>query len=171
MRRSDWGLGRGPSMSLGECQAALEDARQTAAHLQEQYLRAAAAVEQTRRQAERDTAARITERVRNFSVRLLDVADNLERALSHASGDDALRPGVQATLQQLLTALQQEGVTPIPAAPGAPFDPQYHEAIAGQPAAVAYDTVLEVTQTGYLLHGQVLRPTRVIVATPQPAGD
>lgn len=170
MFRNSWGGGRGPSMSLGECQAALDDARQTAAQFQDQYLRAAAAIEQTRRQAERDTAARIAERVRGFSTRMLDVADNLERALAHASGDDALRPGVQATLQQLLTALQQEGVTPIPAEPGTTFDPQYHEAIAGQPAAVTHDTVLEVTQTGYLLNGQVLRPTRVIVATPLHTG-
>lgn len=166
MNRNDRGAGRGSAMSLGECQAALDEARETAAQFQNQYLRAAAAIEQTRRQAERDTAARIAERMRGFSTRMLDVADNLERALAHAAGDDALRPGVQATLQQLLAALQHEGVTPIATQPGAAFDPQYHEAIAGQPADVAHDTVLEVTQTGYLLNGQVLRPTRVVVATP-----
>lgn len=153
-------------MSLGECQAALADARQEAAQFQEQYLRAAAVIESTRRQAERDTAARIAERVRSFSTRLIDVADNLERALAHAPVGDALRPGVEATLQQLLSALRQEGVTPIAVEPGVAFDPQYHEAVAGRAAAVEQDTVLEVTQTGYNFNGQVLRPARVIVATP-----
>jgi molecular chaperone GrpE len=153
-------------MSLGECQAALADARQEAAQFQDKYLRAAAAIEGVRRQAERDAATRISERVRGFSARLIEVADNLERALTHAPADDTLRPGVQATLQQLLTALRQEGVTPIAVEPGAAFDPQVHEAIAGHAADVAHDTVVEVSQTGYLLDGVVLRPARVIVATP-----
>lgn len=166
MNRDDRRAGRGSSMSLGECQAALEDAREQAAQFQDKYLRAAAAIEQTRRQAERDAAARIVERVRSFSARLIDVADNLERALTHAAEGDALRPGVQATLQQLLAALRQEGVTPIEIAPGAAFDPQFHEAIVGRPANVTRDTVVEVTQNGYLFNGQVLRPARVVVATP-----
>lgn len=165
MNRDDRGMRRG-AMSLGECQAALEDARQEAAQFQSQYLRAAAAIEQTRRQAERDAGAQLAERVRSLSTRLIDVADNLERALLHAPEGDALRPGVEATLHQLLTVLRQEGVTPIAVAPGSAFDPQFHEAVAGRPADVSSDTVVEVTQSGYLLNGQVLRPARVIVATP-----
>src|SRR5688572_18684492 len=109
-----WDRGRRGSMSLGECQAALQSARQEAAELQERYLRAAAEVENGRKQAEREAARRLAERVRAFSLRLLEVADNLERALAHAPQDDALRPGVLATLQQLQGALRQEGVLPIP---------------------------------------------------------
>ena len=166
MSTHDTAPGRRPAQSLGECQAALEAAQQEAAELRDKYLRAAAASENARRQAERDAAARVTERMRRFSTRLLDVADNLERALAHAPEGDALRPGVQATLQQLLTALRHEGITPLPVQPGAAFDPQYHEAISGHAADVAHDTVAEVAQTGYLLDGQVLRPARVVVATP-----
>ncbi len=153
-------------MSLGECQVALQAAQQEVAELRDKYLRATAAIGNTRKQPERDAATRINERVRSFSLRLLDVADNLERALAHAPEGDALRPGVQATLQQLRSALRQEGVTPILVEPGIAFDPQYHEAIAGHAADVAHDTVVEVTQTGYTFDGQVLRPARVVVVTP-----
>jgi molecular chaperone GrpE len=156
-------------MSLGECQAALEAARQEAAELHNKYLRAAAEIENARKRAERDAGAQVARRLRDFSTRLLDVADNLERALAHAPAGDALRPGVQATLQQLQAALRQEGVEAIPVAVGAPFDPQIHEAVGGHPADVERERVAEVTQTGYTFDGQLLRPTRVIVALPATA--
>ncbi len=52
--------------------------------------------------------------------------------------------------------------------PGAAFDPHQHEAIAGHAADVAHDTVVDVAQNGYTFEGQVLRPARVVVATPAP---
>ena len=157
---------RRPIMSLGECQMALEASRQEVADLRDKYLRTAAALENKRKQAERDTAMRVAERVRVYSARMIEVADNLERALAHSGGGDPLYPGVRATLQQLHAALRQEGVEPIVVAEGAPFDPQVHEAIAGYAADVARDTVAEVTQTGYTLDGLLLRPARVVVAHP-----
>ncbi|HEU4323707.1 MAG TPA: nucleotide exchange factor GrpE [Roseiflexaceae bacterium] len=153
-------------MSLGECQAALSAVQQQVAELNDKYLRVAAALDNTRKQAERDATQRVSARARAFAARLIEVSDNLERALAYAPADNPLRPGVQATLQQLQTALRQEGVEPIAVEPGAPFDPHFHEALAGEVADVAFDTVREVTQTGYLFEGQVLRPARVIVAHP-----
>jgi molecular chaperone GrpE len=161
---------RGGGMSLGECQAELSAARQESAELHDKYVRAVAALENKRKQAERDTTARVAERVRSYSARMIEVADNLERALSHAAAGDALYPGVRATLQQLQAALRQEGVEPLVVTPGAPFDPQLHEAISGYAADVAHDTVAEVTQAGYTLERQLLRPARVVVAHP-PRGD
>jgi molecular chaperone GrpE len=165
--------GRRGTMSLGECQAALDSARQEAAELRDQYMRAAAEIENTRKRAERDAATQIAQRLRRFSAALIEVADNLERALVHAPEGDPLRPGVVATLQQLRAALRQEGVEPIPLEVGDPFDPQLHEAIAGHPADVTHDTVAEITQTGYTFDGQLLRPARVVVAVPggEPPGS
>jgi len=114
-------------MSLGECQSKLEVVRQELAEMRDKYLRVAATTDNTRKQAERNAAVRANERVRSFSLSLLEVVDNLERALQHASLDDALRPGVEATRQQLLAALRQEGVVPLPTQPGAAFDPQIHK--------------------------------------------
>jgi len=113
-------------MSLGECQVALAAARQETDELRDKYMRAVADSENIRKRAERDAAAQIARRMRNFSARLIEVADNLERALAHAPQGDPLRPGVQATLEQLQAALRQEGVQPIPVQVGTAFDPQYH---------------------------------------------
>jgi len=153
-------------MSLGECQAALAAANEELAQLRDQQLRTTAEIANARKRAERDATAQSTQRLRDFSVRLIEVADNLERALSHAPEGDPLRPGVQATLQQLQDLLRQQGVAPIPVRIGDMFDPQIHEAIAGHPADVTREAVAEVTQTGYMIDGQVLRPARVVVAMP-----
>jgi molecular chaperone GrpE len=161
--------GRGPIMSLGECQMALEASRAEVAEFRDKYIRAVAALDNKRKQAERDTNMKLTERVRGYSARMIEVADNLERALVHVGEGDPLYPGVRATLQQLQSALRQEGVEPLAVEPGAPFDPQIHEAISGYAADVPRDTVVEITQTGYTLDGQVLRPARVVVAHPPRA--
>ena len=159
---------RARAMSLGECQAALASAEQQRIELNDKYLRAVAANENARKQAEREAAQQTQQRLAAFALRLLDVADNLERALAHAAHDDPLRAGVQATYQQLQAALGQEGIQPIQVDIGAPFDPHRHEAISAQPADVAQDSVAAVTQAGYTFDGQVLRPARVVVAVPRP---
>ena len=158
------------AMSLGECQMALAIAQQQAAEFNDKYLRAAAVIDTMRKNAERDTTQRINQRIRSFALRLIEVADNLERALAHATEDNPVRVGVQATLEQLQAELRQEGIIPISAEVGMPFNPYEHEAIGGHEAEVAQDTVDEIIQTGYTFEGQLLRPTRVIVAHPTRTG-
>jgi molecular chaperone GrpE len=151
------------AMSPEEYQAALTAARQENAELRDKYLRAAAAIENTRKQAERDAEQRVNQRLRSLYTRLVEVADNLERALSYAAEDDPLAPGVRATLRQLLDVLRREGVVPIEVAPGAPFDPRFHEAVETHVGDVPETRVAEIRQPGYLFEGEVLRPVRVVV--------
>lgn len=157
------------TMTLEECQAALASARQENAELRDKYLRTAATIENTRKQAERDAAQRANQRLRSFYTRLLEIADNLERILAHMSAEDLLYPGIQAALHQMQTALRQDGLTPITVDVGAPFDPQIHEAITTQEADVDHATVAEILQSGYMFDGQVLRPARVAVTVPARA--
>ena len=147
--------------------AIIADLRQQNEELRDKYLRAAAAIENTRKQAEREATQRTNQRLRSLYLRLLEVADNLERALAHAKEGDPLRPGVQATLQQLEAVLRQEGVNRIDVEPGMPFDPLIHEAIGTEAGNVDQPTVAEVVQNGYMFDGQVLRPARVTVLTPE----
>lgn len=156
--------------TLEECRAELTAARQEAAELRDNYLRAAAAIENARKQAERDAAHRANQRLRRFYTRLWEVADNLERALAHAPEENTLRPGVQATLQQLQAALRQEGITPIAVEVGDAFDPQIHEAVTTQEADVDQATVAEILRSGYAVDGEMLRPARVVVTIPARAG-
>jgi molecular chaperone GrpE len=101
---------------------------------------------------------------------LLPVIDNFERALAAAkqAGDTGpLAQGVSMVLTQLLDLLPRHGVTPIEAA-GKQFDPNLHQAVMQRPAAdQPPGTVLDVLERGFMIHDRVLRPARVVVASPE----
>ena len=68
---------------------------------------------------------------------------------------------IQRKLQGILEA---EGVKRIEAV-GSQFDPNFHEAVAQEPAVgVESGRVIEITQQGYLLGDRVIRPAQVRVA-------
>ncbi|MYM64509.1 nucleotide exchange factor GrpE [Pseudomaricurvus sp. HS19] len=138
------------------------------AEAQEQALRAQAEAQNARRRAEQDI-----EKAHKFGQEklvndLLPIVDNLERALeAMAEVDEALKPvveGVELTLksfQDTLARHKVEAVNPV----GEPFDPQLHQAMAMVPAPDAEpNTVINVFQKGYTLHGRLVRPAMVVVA-------
>jgi molecular chaperone GrpE len=149
-------------MTLGEYRAVLSEARSEADEFRDKYLRAVAEAENARKWAERDTQARATENQRRLLRQLLEVIDNLERALARPADAAALHQGVEMTLRQLTRVLAQAGVERIGVEPGQPFDPSYHEAVEARTGDVPQDTVVEVEQPGYLHDGVVLRPARVV---------
>jgi molecular chaperone GrpE len=97
---------------------------------------------------------------------LVEVVDNLERALQAAGSAEDLKRGVEMILRQMQDVLRKYGVREVQAA-GAPFDPTLHEAVSREerPGATV-PTVVEELQRGYLLHDRLLRPARVKVAVP-----
>jgi molecular chaperone GrpE len=154
---------RAAPTTLDECQTVLAEARSEADELRDKYLRAVAEAENARKWAERDAQTRATESQRRLLRQLLEVIDNLERALTAPGEPSGLRQGVEMTLRQLTRVLAQAGVERIAVESGQPFDPMYHEAVEVRPGDVFEDTVVEVVQLGYLHHGVVLRPARVVV--------
>ena len=98
---------------------------------------------------------------------LLDVADNLDRALETItpSSSDAFVDGVRMTRDGMHAAFRANGIQLIDPS-GVAFDPNLHEAVAqadpGQ-EGLAAGTVRETFQVGYTLHDRVLRPARVSV--------
>jgi molecular chaperone GrpE len=154
---------RAAPTTLDECQMVLAKVRSEADDLRDKYLRAIAEAENARKWAERDAQARAIEGQRRLLRQLLDVVDNLERALAIPAEPSGLRQGVEITLRQLERVLAQVGVERIAVEPGQPFDPLYHEAVEARPGDVSQDTVVEMVQSGYLHDGVVLRPARVIV--------
>lgn len=98
---------------------------------------------------------------------LLPVMDNMSRALDagdkHEEGQ--LLAGLNLVADQLRGTLAGHGLEEIEVEPGTMFDPEYHEAIVAQ-ASDEFDegTVTQVLERGYLLHGKLLRPAKVIVA-------
>ena len=90
--------------------------------------------------------------------------DNLQRAIESNAGGDTLRGGVEQTLRGFEAVLSSEGVKAIEVR-GEPFDPHVAEAMGTAPAdGMADDTVVEVTEKGYKLGDELLRPAKVIVA-------
>jgi len=147
-------------------QQLLVEADQRAKDHWEQYLRAAAELDNVRKRAQRDIEAANRYGLEKFAAELLPVRDSLELAVQNSGRADArsLREGQEATLQLLARALEKLGVTVIDPL-GEPFDPARHEAMMAQPSNTAEpNSVLKVVQPGYELNGRLLRPARVIVA-------
>ena len=101
---------------------------------------------------------------------LLQVRDNLHRALdaaslgSESSPASGLRDGVAMCVKQLDDVLKKYGATEIPAE-GQPFDPNCHEAISQMPSPDhPQGTILHVATSGFRLHDRVIRPSQVVVS-------
>ena len=138
----------------------------------ENYLRAAAELENVRKRAARDVDNARKYAIERFGAELLGVRDSLELGLQSDANADAgqIKAGSEATLKLLTTTMERFGVVEIDPQ-GEPFDPDLHEAMTMQPSAeVEPGTVLTVFQKGYTLNGRLLRPARVVVAE-QPADD
>lgn len=139
--------------------------------LENQLLRTKADMENMRRRQERELAEAHKYSVGDIVRRLLEVVDNLERALSQKAegeGVAALYTGVELTLKLLQGTLEKYGVKVIDPV-GAPFNPDLHEAMTMQESTEhAPGTVLTVLQKGYQLHDRLLRPALVVVSKEQP---
>jgi molecular chaperone GrpE len=129
------------------------------------FLLAAADLENYKKRTERDFRRILTDRRRTMLERFLPVLDNLERALESDAAGEALRNGIEQTLRGFKAVLDAEGVSPVDVA-GKQFDPQVAEAIGTSEArdGIADDTVVEVSEKGYTIDGELLRPAKVIVA-------
>lgn len=96
--------------------------------------------------------------------RFLPVYDNLCRALSAETADEAYKRGVELIFNQLLSVFQGLGVTEI-AAEGQPFDPQLHNAVMHvEDESVGENTVVQELQKGFRLGDRVIRFSMVKVA-------
>jgi len=159
-----------PEASAGS----VEEMQQLAARYKEeaernwqQFLHAAADLENYKKQAARQRDEAVQRARTSLLIVMLTVVDNLERALAHAGGGpEAVVEGIRMTHRQVLDVLANLGVRPLDAA-GKAFDPRYHEAVdvaSHTDAGVTPGTVVGELQRGYLLNGEVLRPARVRVA-------
>ena len=101
--------------------------------------------------------------------KVLTVADDFDRAIEArpaAIADDPWFEGIAAIDRKLRQLLESEGVTEIDAAPGRPFDPREHEAIANVAGTGKPDgEIVESIRRGYRLRDRVIRPALVAVAS------
>ncbi|HJM40923.1 MAG TPA: nucleotide exchange factor GrpE [Candidatus Thalassarchaeaceae archaeon] len=116
-----------------------------------------------RRRAATDRAELIKFAGFNLSGRILPVLDNLDKALE-AAEEGPLADGVRLTRDNLLEALQSEGLKQIEV--GSEFDPNTMEALTTLPASEEHPdgTVIDTLESGWMYKDRVLRPARVVVA-------
>ncbi len=166
----------GPALNTQDTEA-LAQAHEEIATLKDQILRAVAETENLRRRSQRELEEAGKYAVTGFARDLVGVVENLFRAadsLPRDGGTDpALAPiiqGIEMTLSEFTTLLERHHITRIDPI-GQPFDHNLHQAVAQietteQPAG----TVVQVMQSGYVIHDRLLRPAMVGVAKP-PAGS
>jgi molecular chaperone GrpE len=104
----------------------------------------------------------------NTARELLLVIDNLERALAHVTPgtDKNLLMGLEMVLGQFRSAIEKGGVTRIEAL-GKEFDPNLHEAVGQEPSDKPSGQIVREELKGYLIHGRLLRPTKVVISSGQ----
>lgn len=165
--QADAGEGAGEE-SVEALQAKIESLSAAMDAAKEQVLRSQAEAQNARRRAEQDV-----EKAHKFGQEkllqdLLPVVDNLERALAAMDTDNpdlkAVVEGIELTHKSFIDALAKykvESVNP----KGEPFDPELHQAMTMVPNPdVEPNTVIDVFQKGYTLHGRLVRPAMVVVS-------
>lgn len=137
------------------------------------YRKAASEFDEARLRLRREIAKDVERGRREILADLLEVVDNLDRAIDSAkmanATADALLQGVEMVRRQFLAKLEGLGVTRIEAA-GQAFDPALHEAVTTVPASSPDDDgrIVGVVRHGYRIGDDVLRPAAVAVAKGAP---
>ena len=153
---------------LNRLQGELAELKAKSADLADQFLRAKAEAENARRRAADEVAKARKFGIESFAESLLPVCDSLDAALAIENATaEQLREGSDATLRQLMSALERNKVVIVNPEAGTKFDPHQHQAISMVPADQEANTVVSVLQKGYLIFDRVLRPALVTVAAPK----
>jgi molecular chaperone GrpE len=132
----------------------------------DRLLRLAADFENYKKRAARERQEYVALANERLIAELLPILDDLERALSAAEQhqEAQLEEGVRLVHRSLAALLERQGVTPIET--DGKFDPHVHEALLSQPSEAEEGSVIDVVQRGYKLGERVVRPARVVVASP-----
>ncbi|WP_198336284.1 nucleotide exchange factor GrpE [Psychrobacter celer] len=139
---------------IAELEGEVKQARETTARANAEAYNA-----QKRMEQEADKSKKFA--LQKFAKELLEVVDNLERAIENADASDPVTEGVQLTHKALLSVLNKNGIEVIDPQ-GEKFNADVHEAV-GIDADADADVVGTVLQKGYSLNGRLLRPAMVRV--------
>ncbi|GMG87098.1 nucleotide exchange factor GrpE [Biformimicrobium ophioploci] len=153
---------------LATLQEEIASLNDSLASAKDQALRMQAEAQNARRRAQLDV-----EKAHKFAVEkllrdLLPVVDNLERALAAIDREDeamkAVIEGIELTHKSFMDTLAKNSVEVVDPA-GQPFDPELHQAMTQVPnPELEPNTVMDVFQKGYTLHGRLVRPAMVVVS-------
>lgn len=133
--------------------------------LQDEKLRGLANEQNLRRRHQEELLATHKFAGQKFAAEMLPVKDYLEMALLDQSGNfEALKMGVQMTLNELNKAFENTQISAIDPKIGEKLDPHHHQAMQAEESTEEPNTILRVLKKGYMLSDRVLRPAMVVVA-------
>ncbi len=138
----------------------------------DQMIRALADAENTRKRAvkERQNASKYA--ISNFARDIINVADNLHRALE-AIPEEILKEfpqvknlvsGIEATERELIRCFEKNGIGKLEPL-NEKFDPNFHEVMFEAPMPEKENgTIIQIIEPGYIINGRILRPAKVGIA-------
>src|SRR3954452_4650002 len=154
-------------------EGSVEALTKEAAEARDKMLRTLAEMENLRKRTAREVADARLYAITGFARDVLDIADNLQRALdavpaeTRANADaglTALIEGVELTERSLLNTLEKNGVKKFDPT-GQKFDPNFQQAMYEVPdPSVPSGTVVQVVQAGFMIGERILRPALVGVS-------
>jgi molecular chaperone GrpE len=153
---------------IEELERQLAEKDKTAQEYIAKYRQAASEFDESRLRLRREISKDIERARREMLSDLLEVVDNLDRAIdagSKSSSAETLLQGIEMVRRQFLSKLEALGVKRIDSE-GMQFDPTKHEAISTVPATSMDDDgrVIGVVRHGYTIGDDVLRPAGVAVS-------
>jgi molecular chaperone GrpE len=150
---------------VADLEADYEDLADEMNTLETQLKRKQADYENYKKRAKREQERIKEHATAELIERLLDVRDNLTRALDEEDSDvETLREGVRMTLSEFDRVLDGEDVTEITPAPGDRVDPERHEVLMRVESDHPEGTVADVHRSGYEMAGEILREAQVTVS-------
>jgi molecular chaperone GrpE len=160
--------GQGPISLTDAEKVAL--AEQESASLKDKWLRAVAELENFKKRTRREIDDAVFRARQDLLSSFFPTADNLDRALELARGNDQLFKGIEMVAHEFRSALARHGIEPVPTV-GHPFDPALHEALQQVDSPDhAPGTVTFEFERGYRQGDRLLRPARVVIAGPGSKG-
>lgn len=134
--------------------------------LNDRLVRNLAEFENFRNRSEKEKSVMFEIGAKSVIEKILPVVDNLERGFEGLSDDEKETPfakGIEAVYKQLMTAMEEMGVTPIEAV-GQEFDPNFHNAVMhDEDDSEVTNQVIEEFQKGYMYKDSVVRHSMVKV--------
>jgi len=161
-------LSKKEQKTVDRLQKELEETKTKADENWNEYLRACAELENTKRRMQRDIENAHKYSVEKFILELLPVKDSLELGLDASKEQNGniekLVEGTELTLKMFNDAVGKFGVEVLDPI-DQPFDPEFHQAMSMQESHLKpANTVLAVMQKGYTLNGRLVRPAMVVVS-------
>lgn len=156
---------------IGKLEEEIKDLKKSSADIKEKYLMALADLENYKKRSSKERADLLKYQGESILVDILEVIDNLDRALEHASQDNAssddICSGVKMIHKQFIDVLGKWGVKS-ESSVGKMFDPEKHNALSRvpDPNAKANEIISEFKKL-YYYKDKILRHAQVVVCSKE----